>query len=167
MLQLRPSTNNNFLKKIATPPSSSVSLFTSPDIFSIQYLQSVYPVWGIVLAHQTYSIFYLPTLVFFYLPVPPEYKLYNFRKLDLFWPPGLWASLVAQMVKYPPATQETWVPPLGWEDSEEKWMATHSSILACRIPWTEEPGRLQSPGLQWVWHYWARMPRPLFQQAPQ
>ena len=48
--------------------------------------------------------------------------------------------------------QETWVPSLGWEDSLEKKMATHSSILAWRIPWTEEPGRLQSMGLQRVRH---------------
>ena len=53
-----------------------------------------------------------------------------------------WASLVAQMVKKPPATQETWVRPLGWEDPLEEGMATHSNILALRIPWTEESGRL-------------------------
>ena len=55
-----------------------------------------------------------------------------------------WASLVAQMVKNLPATQETWVQSLGWEDPLEKGMATHCSILAWRIPWTEEPGRLYS-----------------------
>ena len=59
-----------------------------------------------------------------------------------------WASLVAQLVKNPPAMQETWVPSLGWEDPLEKEMATHSSILAWRIPWTEGPGGLQSRGLQ-------------------
>ena len=53
-------------------------------------------------------------------------------------------SLVAQMVKNLPAMQETWVRSLGWEDPLEKGLATHSSILAWRIPWTEEPGRLQS-----------------------
>ena len=53
-----------------------------------------------------------------------------------------WASLVAQMVKNPPTMQETWVRSLGWEDLLEKGKATHSSILAWRIPWTEEPGRL-------------------------
>ena len=58
----------------------------------------------------------------------------------------IWASLVAQMVKNPPAVQETWVRYLGWEDPLEKEMATHSSILAWRIPWTEEPGGLQSMG---------------------
>ena len=47
-----------------------------------------------------------------------------------------WASLVAQLVKNPPAIQETWVQSLGWEDSLEKGMATHSSILAWRFPWT-------------------------------
>ena len=52
------------------------------------------------------------------------------------------ASLVAQLVKYPPAMQETWVQSLGWEDPLEKGMATHSSILAWRIPWT-----IQSMGL--------------------
>ena len=47
-----------------------------------------------------------------------------------------WASLVAQLVKNPPAGQETWVRSLGWEDPLEKGKATHSSILAWRIPWT-------------------------------
>ena len=58
------------------------------------------------------------------------------------------ASLVAQMVKNLPAVQKTWVQSLGGEDPLEKEMATHSSILAWRIPWTEEPGGLQSMGLQ-------------------
>ena len=55
------------------------------------------------------------------------------------------------MVKNPPAMWETWVQSLGWEDPLEEGMATHSSILAWRIPWTEEPGRLlQSIELQKV-----------------
>ena len=57
-----------------------------------------------------------------------------------------WASLVAQTIKNMPAMQETWVQYLGWEEPLEKKTATHSSILAWRIPWTEEPGRLQSMG---------------------
>ena len=61
-------------------------------------------------------------------------------------------SLVAQMVKYLPAMQETQVQSLGGEDPLEKEMATHFSILAWRIPWTEEPGRLQSMGSQRVGH---------------
>ena len=51
-------------------------------------------------------------------------------------------SLVSQMVKNMFAMQETWVQPIRWEDPLEKGMATHSSILAWRIPWTEEPGEL-------------------------
>ena len=64
--------------------------------------------------------------------------------------PSLSASLMAQRLKRLPAMRETWVRPLGWEDPLEKEMATHSSILAWRIPWTEEPGRLQSMGSQRV-----------------
>ena len=60
---------------------------------------------------------------------------------------------VAQMVKNLPAMQETQVRSLGQEDPLEKEMATHSSIFAWRIPWTEEPGRLQSMGLQRVGYY--------------
>ena len=56
------------------------------------------------------------------------------------------------MVKNLPAMQETQVLSLGWEDPLEKGMATHSSILAWRIPWTEEPGELQFMGLQRVRH---------------
>ena len=77
------------------------------------------------------------------------------------WPiPGIsfwiilshWASLVAQRLKHLPAMQETRVLSLGWEDPLEKEMTTHSSILAWRIPWREEPGRLQSTGSQRVRH---------------
>ena len=57
-----------------------------------------------------------------------------------------WASLVAQLIKNPPAMQETWVRSPGWEYLLEKEMANHSSTLAWRTPWTEEPGRLQSTG---------------------
>ena len=60
----------------------------------------------------------------------------------------MWASLVAQMVNNLTAMQETWIQSLGWEDPLEKGMAIHSSILAWRIPWTEEPGGLQSMGSQ-------------------
>ena len=84
----------------------------------------------------------------------------------MVWPPkrylitSYWlgfcrASLVAQMVKRMSAMQETWVRSLGWEDTLEKEMATHSSTLAWKIPWTEEPGRLQSMGSQRVGHGWA------------
>ena len=65
------------------------------------------------------------------------------------------ASLVAQIVKRLPAMQETQVWSLGWKDPLEKKMATHFSILAWRIPWTEELGGLQSMGSQRVGHDWA------------
>jgi len=61
-----------------------------------------------------------------------------------------WTSLVARLVKNPPAMRETWVQSLGWEDPMEKGKATHSSILAWRTPWT-----VQSVGLQRVRHDWA------------
>ena len=60
------------------------------------------------------------------------------------------SPLVAQTVKNLPAMKETWVQSLGLKDPREKEMATHSSILAWKIPWTEEPGRLQSMGSQRV-----------------
>ena len=73
-------------------------------------------------------------------------------KSDKIW--GLSTSLVAQMVKKNlPAMQETWVQSVGWKDPLEKGVATHSSILAWRIPWTEEPGGLQVHGVvnSWTW----------------
>ena len=60
---------------------------------------------------------------------------------------NIWDSLVAHLVKNPPVMRETWVGSLGWEDPLEKGKATHSSILAYRIPWT-----IQSLGLQRVGH---------------
>ena len=64
----------------------------------------------------------------------------------------IYTSPVAQMIKNPPTMWETWVQSLGWEDSLEEGMATHSSILAWRIPWVEELGGRQSLGLQRVGH---------------
>ena len=65
-----------------------------------------------------------------------------FLKFSFYW--TVVASLVAQMVKRLPTTRETWVQSLGWEDLLEKKMASYSSILAWKIPWMEEPVRLQS-----------------------
>ena len=64
----------------------------------------------------------------------------------------IWASHVAQMVKNPPAMQETQVQSLGWEDPLKKGMVTYFSIIAWEIPWTEEPGRLLSMGPYIVEH---------------
>ena len=66
--------------------------------------------------------------------------------------PMFWASLVAQTVKNVSAMWKPRVLSLGWEDPLKKGMATHSNILAWRIPWTEEPGGLQSMGLQSIGH---------------
>ena len=66
----------------------------------------------------------------------------------LFNKPFLWTSLVAQMVKCLSTMQETWVWSLGWEDPLEKEMSIHSTTIAWKIPWTEEPGRLQAMGSQ-------------------
>ena len=65
---------------------------------------------------------------------------------------ALGVSLVVQTVKNLPANVGDWVRSLGWEDPLEKRMTTHSTVLAWRIPWTEEPGRLQSVGSQRVVH---------------
>ena len=59
---------------------------------------------------------------------------------------------MAQTVKNPPSVQETWVQSLGWEDPLEKETATHSNILAWKLPWTEEPGGMWSMELQGVRH---------------
>ena len=83
---------------------------------------------------------YLPQIKTLYYP-----KIYIYLTITR-------ASLVAQTVKNPPAMQETQVQSLGWEDLPENGTTSHSSILAWRIPWTEEPGKLQSMGLQRVRH---------------
>ena len=71
-------------------------------------------------------------------------RLNNFQFISFHF----WASLVAQIVKNLPTMQKTWSRSLSQEDPLQKGMATHCSTLACRIPWTEEPGRLPSMGSQ-------------------
>ena len=75
--------------------------------------------------------------------------------LEIVFFNGFWASLVAQRLRRLPPMRETWVWSLGREDPQEKEMATHISPLAWKIRWMEEPGRLQSVGLQRVGHDWA------------
>ena len=81
-----------------------------------------------ILTHYFFNYYFLP---FFLSDTPVTHMLDH-----------LTVSHLSLMVKNLPAMQEIWVRSLGWEDSLEKGMATHSSILICRIPWTEEPGRL-------------------------
>ena len=111
------------------------------------------------------SFLKLPPLCYSHVSLSPSAlgRLRAGFSLDLrswFKSPGLSAlaqsSLrVAQRLKRLPPMWETWVQSLGQEDPLEKEMATHSSILAWRIPWMEEPGRLQSTGSQRVGHDWA------------
>ena len=77
------------------------------------------------------------------------------------WDHIIRASLVAQMVKNRPAMQETQVWSLGWEDILEKGMATHSSNLAWRIPWTDKPGVLKFMGSQRVGHDWYKVAKSM------
>ena len=85
---------------------------------------------------------------FSYIPFGTLFHYTSSQGINIVSHTTQWASLVAQSVKNLPAMQETWVGFLGWEDSLEKEIATHFGILAWRIPWNEEPGRLQSMGSQ-------------------
>ena len=98
---------------------------------------------------------------------------YNCVMSFVIWDGKFWASLVSlrdfpvvQMVKSLPAMRETWVWSLSREDPLEKEMATHSSILARKIPWMEEFGRLQSMGSQRVRHDWATVQQRCLQSCP-
>ena len=100
----------------------------------------------------------LLVMVYVNLPVTScavYWRLWSLPFIWLFFTPVTLASLVAQRLKHLPASAcntETWVRSLGQEDPLEKETATHSSTLAWRIPWTEEPGGLQSTGSQRVGH---------------
>ena len=83
----------------------------------------------------------------------PKFHWCHWCYLELYVPQV--HTLVVQMVKHLPTIWETWVQSLGQKDPLEKEIATHSSTLAWKIPWTEEPGRLQSMGSQRVRHDWA------------
>ena len=108
------------------------------NVFSCIYLTPTYPPWRRV---SSSLLLILKQLLCFLL----QLSLRVFYSLT---------SMVAQTVKRLPTMRESWARSLSWEDPLEKKMATHSSILAWRIPWTEEPGRLQSMGLQRVGHDW-------------
>ena len=86
--------------------------------------------------------------------MPAYFHFTKYTSCSLLFPVSslLWGFPDGSVVKNLPAKQEMWVRSLGWEDPLEKKMATHSSILAWEIPWTEEPGGLQSIGSQRVRH---------------
>ena len=134
-----------------------VLLWTNVYLYLFSVLSDIYIVMGL-LGHLVILclVFWGITKLF-----PPEAESFHlltsnsqgFQFLHIL--PNIWASLVAQVVKNLAAMQETRVPSLGQEDPLEKERATHSSILAWRIPRTEEPGGLQSMGSQRVRHGWA------------
>ena len=112
--------------------------FKVPKSHNENYKEHLYPCPHLLY----YSLTLSPSPTFFSLELP-------LHTHHLFLPlNSTWASLMAQLVKNPPAMQETWVQSLSWEDPLEEGMATHPSILAWKIPWREEPGGLQSMQLQ-------------------
>ena len=94
----------------------------------------------------TYNTLILPLFSIYRQKIPPLEISQSMKitALDALLVVQTYVSLVAQTIKNPPAVQETWVRSLGQEDPLEKGMATHSSIITWRIPWTEKPGRLLS-----------------------
>ena len=123
-VQRTPSSINTKEKRLKFIESFSLS----PVIFLI-VVELIYNVVLVSGVQESESIIYLS--IYLYLSIYPS---------------------LAQRLKHLPPMQETWVRSLGQEDPLEKEMATHSSILAWRIPWAEEPGRLQSTGSQRVRH---------------
>ena len=98
-----------------------------------------------------YCVLFVPLFISHFFPsVSLSLLSLSYFSHSLFF--TFFLSVVSQMVENPPAVQETWVQSLGREDTSKKGMAAHSIILAWRIPWTEEPGGLQSVGLQRVGH---------------
>ena len=132
----------------------------SPSLHRVQ--KSILYIWVsiTVLFFETLCHPYKSVILCIFWWMPPKCDLLDYQTAAIWnmssygWQP-YGASLVVQSVKDLPALQEAWVWSLGWEDLLEKEMATHSSILAWKISWTEEPGGLQSMGSQKVEHDWA------------
>ena len=114
----------------------------SPEIFIVQFVCAQHPSPILLFSVHEY-ICWMNKLLYETCTILPQ-NLFN-KSLFLFFPG---TSLVAQMIKHLSTALETRVQCLGWEDPLEMEMAIHSSILAWKIPWTEEPGRLQSMGSQ-------------------
>ena len=139
---------------LLTSPDTSTTwyhfCFGSTISFFLELLLCSSPV---VTAYLLTRVFIFQCLIF--LPFHTVHGVLKARMLKQFAIPfSSGPSLVAQRLKHLPPMQETRVWSLGWEGPLEKEMATHSSILAWRISWTEEPGRLQSMGSQRVGHDW-------------
>ena len=126
---------------VTTPITYSKSSF--PVIIKHCSKQGVKSSWSVPICQYHYTLCLLPH------SNTHTHTVLHHTLLDIFR-----TSLVAQRLKRLPAMRETWVWSLGWQDPLKE-MATHSSILAGRIPWMEEPGRLQSTGSQRVGHDWS------------
>ena len=145
----------NRVRLFATPwiaaRQASLSITNSWSSLRLASIESVIPSSHLILGH---PLLLLP-------PIPPSIRVFSNESTlcmsqnifhTLLWEVG--CSLVVQMVKSLPAMRETQVQTLGQKDPLEKKMATHSSIPAWKIPWMQEPGRLQSMGSQRVGHDW-------------
>ena len=122
----------------------------------------------IELVHRAFGVYYIPLLfcifilLFFeslILKLQLKILIYQLKKIIVIYS-GPMSSLVVQMVKNLPAMWKTQVQSLSWEDSLERGMAMHASMLPCRIPWTVEPDGLQSMWLQRVRHDWVTNTHP-------
>ena len=126
-------------------PSCALCSFTCSELFTGHLLISE------LIIYRKQTNIHTFCKCFWNLKRQPLFLETEFDRSDLFiFYYVVWASLVAQTVKRLSAMLETRIQPLGWEDPLEKEMAPHSSTLAWKIPWTEEPGRLQSTGSQRV-----------------
>ena len=126
-----------------------VGLYFDDQLYALLYILNINPLLGIFFADIfTHSVGGLSFLLSFFCYA----KGFQFDVVLFVYFCFCFSSLVAQMVKRLPTMRETRIQSLGREDLLEKEMATHSSILAWKIPWTEEPGRLQSMGSQRVGH---------------
>ena len=112
------------------------------------FVFSVLPIPECLFPFPSWGKFYLICLQYVFIPFLSFFSFWDSFNISR-------TSLVAQTVKRLSTVRETWVRALGWEDPLEKEMAIHSGTIAWKIPWTEEPGRLQSMGSRRVGHDWA------------
>ena len=150
-----------FLKRLGTKLSYDLAFFdffksTKIYFFTMLYLFSILKLKSIYLKTEPLALDF---------PGSSAGKKSTCNAGDPSWITGSGRSPeegVAQMVKNLPPVWDTWVQSLVWEDPLEEGIATHSSILAWRLPWTEEPGRLQPMGLQRIGHEWVTRNKYLF-----
>ena len=156
----RKDDHDALVREISSVQSlSRVRLFVTPWIAAHQASLSITNSWSLLKLMSIESVMPSSHLILcccllLLPPIPPRIRVFSNESTQDTIKSAWWASLMAQMVKNLPAVQEIQVWPLGQEDPLEKGIATHSSILAWRIPWTEEPGGLQSMRSHTVGHNW-------------